>query len=131
MRPRHATLLCIAILSVTACSQRDKKARVQDSAVVGRWESDSVSGAGGSARLARLLIREDGMAELVRVTPGRDSLVERGTWDGADSLLRVVVRTEGTAARATSILLAVRGGTLGLVQFDSTTWDAGQHFRRR
>ena len=48
--------------------------------------------------------------------------IERGTWDGADSLLRVVVRGDGTGVRPTSILLAIRGNALALVQFDTTAW---------
>ena len=135
MSRHRLSRLPVVFLSLlpAACSQQDKKARVPEAAVVGVWESDTLT-AGPSAPAAyRLQVRADGMAELVRhAMTGRDSAVQRGTWDGADSLLRVVVRGEAATSRATSILLAVRGSnTLGQVQFDSAQWGNGLAFHRR
>lgn len=131
----HPRLILLAALAVgaAACSQQDKKARVPTRAVVGTWRSDTLAVAGAAPRTFRLLVREDGMAELARREAGAgDSLVERGTWDGADSLLRVVVRGEGAGTRATSILLAIRGGNaMAQVEFDSAQWGDGLVFHRQ
>jgi len=105
-----------------ACSQQDKKPRLALSAVVGLWQSDTLRAADASARVYRLRMTGDGMAEFVSEFVGKATTAERGTWDGADSLVRVVVRAEGTASRPTSILLAMRGKALGLTQFDTTAW---------
>jgi hypothetical protein len=132
MQLRHISVALIALLA-SACSQQDKKARIQERAVVGEWHSDTLPAVGNSARRSyRLRVRDDGMAELARYAVSSDSVVERGTWDGADSLLRVVVRGDGATSRRTSILLAVRGAnTLGQVQFDSAQWGAGLAFHRK
>lgn len=131
MTARRLLLAALALVA-TACSQQDKKARVPTRIVVGTWRSDTLTVAGAPPRTFRLLVREDGMAELVRRAGGApDSTVERGTWDGADSLLRVVVRGEDAAVRATSILLAIRGrDTLAQVQVDSAQWGGGLVFGR-
>ena len=118
----HRILIAALALSVAACSQQDKKPRLRVSAVVGTWRSDTLSGAGAPGRLYRLSMTAAGMAELVSEDSGKSPIVERGTWDGADSLVRVVVRGANTASRPTSMLLAIRGNQLGLVQFDSTAW---------
>ncbi len=109
-------------LTVTACSQRDKKPRLAERAVVGTWRSDTLPAANALPRVYRLRMTSGGMAEFTSEQVGRRATVERGTWDGADSLVRVVVRGESTASRPTSILLAIRGNALGLVEFDTTAW---------
>ncbi|MBC7841534.1 MAG: hypothetical protein H7099_04455 [Gemmatimonadaceae bacterium] len=122
----HSRLLLSAILaaSATACSQQDKKPRLAERAVVGLWRSDTVPAAATAARAYALRMTSSGMAEFTSENVGRQVTIERGTWDGADSLVRVVVRGEGTAARPTSLLLAIRGNELGLVEFDTATWGA-------
>lgn len=125
MRSRHLSCcaLAIAIANVaTACSQQDKKPRVREDAVVGTWASDTLTGADAASRRYELRITRGGRAELTSEVVGSTPVTERGTWDGADSLVRVVVRGERTASRATSILLAVRGDALGMVDFDTTAW---------
>lgn len=122
----HSRLLLFAILAVTAtaCSQQDKKPRPAERAVVGMWRSDTLAAADASSRVYALRMTSSGMAEFTSEYVGRQVTVERGTWDGADSLVRVVVRGDGSAARPTSILLAIRGNELGLVEFDTTAWGA-------
>ncbi len=106
-----------------ACSQQDKKPRLPESAVVGSWVSDTLPAADAARRVYRLTMDEQGMAEFASTVVGKGTVTERGTWDGADSLVRVVVRGEGTANRPTSLLLAIRGrAELGLVQFDTAAW---------
>ena len=131
MSRRLIASIVLAYLA-TGCSQRDKKPRLSDSAVVGDWQTaPDDSSAERAGRRYRLRIRSDGMAEFVRLEQGRDSMIERGTWDGADSLLRVVVRRDGPGARPNSMLLAIRGDRLGLVQSDSAAWGtAGFELRR-
>jgi hypothetical protein len=117
----------ITLLAVVAagCSQQDKKPRLPLQAVVGSWASDTLPDAAGAKRVYRLRMDAQGMAEFVSTAVGGAASSERGTWDGADSLVRVLVRGEGTASRPTSLLLAIRGGNeLGLVRFDSTAWGA-------
>ncbi len=131
-------LIIIGTLAIvaTACSQQDKKPRLPLNAVVGLWRSDTVSVPGAARRVYQLRMTADGMAEFTSDSAGSavptTSRSERGTWDGADSLVRVVVRAEGTAARPSSLLFAIRGNRLGLVQFDSLAWgDAGLTLTRR
>lgn len=122
----------VVALAVTACSQRDKKPRLPLGAVVGVWRSDAMPAADASVRVFQLRMEPDGLAEFTSESAGRSTLTERGTWDGADSLVRVVVRRAGTASRATSLLLAIRGNTLGLVGVDTTAFGpAGLILTRR
>jgi len=117
----------VTLLALVAggCSQQDKKPRLPLQAVVGHWSSDTLPDASGAKRVYRLHMDAQGMAEFVSTAEGGAASSERGTWDGADSLIRVVVRGAGTASRRTSLLLAIRkGGELGLVQYDSTAWGA-------
>jgi hypothetical protein len=120
----HRTLLALLLAATaTGCSQQDKKPRLAERAVVGTWISDTLPAADGIGRVYRLRMDEKGMAEFVSTAVGRDGLTERGTWDGADSLVRVVVRGAATASRPTSLLLAIRGQReLGLVRYDTTAW---------
>ena len=120
----HSRLLLFVIVAVsaTACSQQDKKPRLAERAVVGLWRSDTLPATDAGTRVYALRMTPSGMAEFTSEDVGKQTTVERGTWDGADSLVRVVVRGDGTAARPTSILLAIRGNQLGLVEFDTTTW---------
>lgn len=123
----HVRLILCAALAATAaaCSQQDKKPRLAERAVVGTWRSDTLDAADGAARrVYQLRMTPSGMAELTSELVGKRTTIERGTWDGADSLVRVVVRGEATASRPTSILLAIRGSAIGLVQFDTTAWGA-------
>jgi hypothetical protein len=114
--------MLIAVMA-TGCSQQDKKPRLPERAVVGLWVSDTLPAADGSRQVYRLRMEDKGMAEFVSTVVGGTELREGGTWDGADSLVRVVVRAEGTASRPTSLLLAIRGQReLGLVRYDTTAW---------
>ena len=126
----RTTVVFIA-MAFTACSTQGKKPRLPVDAVVGTWASDTVRSA-NAARLYRLRMTNDGMAEFTSEFVGHTPVSERGTWDGADSLVRVVVRGDGTGARATSILFAIRGNSLGLVAFDTSAWGPrGLTLRRR
>ncbi|MBC7564221.1 MAG: hypothetical protein H7305_15035 [Gemmatimonadaceae bacterium] len=131
----HLRIILIAALafSAAACSQQGKKPRLRESAVVGTWRSDTLPVAGSPGRMYQLSMTAAGMAELVSEDIGKSPIAERGTWDGADSLVRVVVRGVNTASRPTSMLLAIRGDQLGLVQFDSTEWGSNglTLYRRR
>jgi hypothetical protein len=130
--PPRLILIAALAATVTACSQQDKKPRLANSAVVGLWRSDTLAGTDSAGRVYSLRMTPDGMAEFTSDVVGTSGKVERGTWDGADSLVRVVVRGEATAARPTSILLAIRRNALGLVQFDTTAWGpAGLTLYRR
>jgi hypothetical protein len=130
LRPMFSAVA--VVLALAACSQQDKKPRLAQTAVVGLWGSDSVAGAGAATSLYTLRMKPDGLAEFTTQTAGKPPVTERGTWDGADSLVRVVVRGEGTASRPTSLLMAIRGNVLGLVQFDTTAWGpAGLTLTRR
>ncbi len=129
--PMRRPFALAVLLLAAACSQQDKKPRLKQGAVVGTWESDTLTVGDGPRQVYRLRIDSAGGAEFVTGSVGRDSLVQRGTWDGADTLLRVVVRSGGTAARPTSLLLAIRGNRLGLVRFDSTQWGTGLTLSRR
>ena len=115
-------VLAIALATgFAACSTQGKKPRLPEGLVVGTWMSDTMR-ASGAARLYSLQINRGGMAEFTSETIGRNATTERGTWDGADSLVRVFVRSESSTARPTSILLAIRGKTLGLVEYDTAAW---------
>ncbi len=130
--PLRFIMLATLFLAAAGCSQRDKKPRLNESTVVGDWRSETAAPTADlQARHYALRLRADGLAELVRFAVGADSVVERGTWDGADSLLRIVVRSDAATARPTSVLLAIRGDRLGLVQFDTTAWGpVGPTFQR-
>lgn len=103
-----------AVLAAVAagCSQQDKKPRLPLAAVVGIWRSEA--GAAGEASRPVVELRTDsgGRAELAVTPAGGARVVARGTWDGADSLLRVVVRLDTGIPRPTSVLFTFRGGTL-------------------
>jgi hypothetical protein len=125
-------MVSAVLFTLAACSQQDKKPRLAERAVVGLWSSDSMQSADASVRRYQLRMTADGMAEFVSEVVGVGLTTERGTWDGADSLARVVVRGEATGSRPTSILLAMRADTLALVQFDTTAWGRrGLTLRRR
>ena len=115
------TIVAALALALSACTTQGKKPRLPERAVVGTWRSDTLRRA-DAARLYQLQIASGGMAEFTSELIGRSTMIERGTWDGADSLVRVVVRGDGTGTRPTSILLAIRGTSLGLVEFDTTAW---------
>lgn len=117
------TIVAALALAASACTTQGKKPRLPETAVVGTWRSDTIRSV-AAARLYQLQITSGGMAEFRSELIGRSTTTERGTWDGADSLVRVVVRGDGTGARPTSILLAIRGTSLGLVEFDTTAWGA-------
>ncbi len=120
---RHSVFSVVAAaLTLAGCSLQDKKPRLAQNAVVGLWRSDSIAGATVATAAYALRIDPDGLAEFTSQIAGKPAVTERGTWDGADSLVRVVVRGEGTAIRPMSLLLAIRGQTLALVQFDTTAW---------
>ncbi|HYW52209.1 MAG TPA: hypothetical protein VE861_16450 [Gemmatimonadaceae bacterium] len=121
MRTRPFIIATFAVIT-SACSQQDKRPRVNEDSVVGLWISDTLIGTDAARRLYRLRMARGGMAELSSAVVGSAPVVERGTWDGADSLVRVVVRGASTASRPSSILLAVRGTRLGMVSFDTTAW---------
>lgn len=124
MSHRTFLLACLAF-AATACSQQDKKPRLPEQAVVGTWASDTLPAADGVGRVYRLRMDAKGMAEFASGVMGKGVITERGTWDGADSLVRVVVRGESTASRPTSLLLAIRGRSeLGLVRYDTAAWGA-------
>jgi len=123
--PYRIVIFTLLALVAGGCSQQDKKPRLPLQAVVGHWSSDTLPDASGAKRAYRLHMDVQGLAEFVSTAEGGAASSERGTWDGADSLIRVVVRGAGTASRRTSLLLAIRkGGELGLVQYDSTAWGA-------
>lgn len=112
----HCRPFFIALMAVTsaACSQQDKKPRLPQGAVVGTWRSDTAASADSAIRTYELRTTAQGMAALVATRRGRDSIVARGTWDGADSLLRVVVRLDTGIPRPASILFAIRGAQLAV-----------------
>jgi hypothetical protein len=125
--------LAIALaLPLAACNTTGKKPRLPQAAVVGTWRSDTMRTVDSSARLFQLRMLPDGMAEFTSEVIGSTTTKERGTWDGADSLVRVVVRGDNLGRRPTSILLAVRGGALSLTEFDTAAWGPqGMTLRRR
>ena len=128
---RRFSAIAVA-LSLAACNTSGKKPRLPRAAVVGTWRSDTMRAVDSSPRLFQLRMLPDGMAEFTREVIGRSTTKERGTWDGADSLVRVVVRGENPGRRPTSILFVVRGGSLGLAAFDTTAWGPlGLTLRRR
>lgn len=103
-----AAVLCIV---AAGCSQQDKKPRLPLGAVVGAWRSDAGQAGVGQPAL-ELRTDSGGRAELTVTPPGGTRVVARGTWDGADSLLRVVVRLDTGIPRPTSVLFAFRGDAL-------------------
>lgn len=106
-------ILLVALAAITtACSQQDKKPRLPLTAVVGIWRSDPTMLADSIPTVFELRTTAAGMAELVATRVGRDSVSARGTWDGADSLLRVLVRQDTGVPRPTSILFVMRGNAL-------------------
>jgi hypothetical protein len=125
--------IALLLLAATGCSQGDKKPRLKEQAVVGVWANDSAPAADGSVRAYRLRIDASGMAELVTTPRSGQAITERGTWDGADSLVRVIVRDASAPSRASSLLFAIRGRTsLGLVNFDTSAFGpAGLTLTRR
>ena len=116
LRPIVA-FLAVALLG--ACSQQDKKPRLPTAAVVGVWRSEA--GADSAASVFELRTLPDGRAELLAIRNGRDTAAARGTWDGADSLLRVLVRQDSGVPRPTSILFAMRGNALAPTFFNGPT----------
>ena len=129
LRPIFAIALA---LPLTACNTTGKKPRLPQAAVVGAWRSDTIRTVDSSARIYQLRMLPDGMAELTSEVIGQPATKERGTWDGADSLVRVVVRGDNLGRRPTSILLAVRSGALSLTAFDTAAWGPqGMTLRRR
>ncbi len=131
MNLRTLFSVAAAAIALSACSLQDKKPRLPQDSVVGLWRSDSLGEASGAAVYA-LRIESGGLAEFTSQASGKPIVVERGTWDGADSLVRVVVRGGSSASRPTSLLMAIRGNSLGLVQFDTAAWGpAGLTLRRR
>jgi hypothetical protein len=96
-------------LTAAACSQQDKKPRLPMDVVVGRWRTAS---SGGTLPQIELRADSGGSAELTVTALGGGRAVARGTWDGADSLVRVVVRMDTGIPRPTSVLFALRGGAL-------------------
>jgi hypothetical protein len=121
MELRPIVLFALASIA-TGCNTSDKKDRLPESAVVGTWRSDTIRGADASARVYQLQMSPDGLAEFTSDIVGTSAKTERGTWDGADSLLRVVVRGDATSSRPTSILLSIHKKSLDLVEFDTTAW---------
>lgn len=121
MQLRPIALVVLALIA-TGCNTSEKKDRLPESAVVGTWRSDTLRSADASVRLYQLQMSADGMAEFTSTFVGKSVQTERGTWDGADSLVRVVVRGDATSSRPTSILLSIHKKTLDLVEFDTTAW---------
>ncbi len=121
MQLRPIALAALAVIA-TGCNTSDKKDRLPESAVVGTWRSDTLRGADASARVYQLQMAPDGMAEFTRTVVGAPVQTARGTWDGADSLVRVVLRGDATSSRPTSLLLSIHRTSLDLVEFDTTVW---------
>jgi hypothetical protein len=118
---RRSVIIALATVA-TACNTQDKKPRIPEQAVVGTWRSDTVSATDATTRVYELRMAPDGLAEFTSQLIGKSATLERGTWDGADSLVRVLVRGDATASRPTSLLLAIRRTSLRLVEFDTTAW---------
>lgn len=132
MQLRPMLVVALALIA-TGCNTSEKKPRLPENAVVGTWRSDTLRGADASGRVYQLLVSADGMAEFTSDVVGKSVKTERGTWDGADSLVRVVVRGDATSSRPTSMLLSIHRKSLDLVEFDSTAWgpDGLRLYRRR
>ncbi len=115
LRVISAVLLAAA---ATGCSQQDKKPRLPLGVVVGTWRS--VASPPGDTALPQVELRADssGSAALAVTPAGGTRAVARGTWDGADSLVRVVVRLDTGIPRPTSVLFAIRGNTLAATTID-------------
>jgi hypothetical protein len=106
-------VLPLVALLGTACSQSGKKPRIPQERVVGTWRSDTLPAADAAGRLYELRIAPSGRADWDATYLGKGTIVERGTWDGADSLVRVVVRRDGVGARS-SLLFVMRDSALVL-----------------
>lgn len=117
MHLRPILLVALAAFA-SACSQQDKKPRLPLSAVVGTWRSDTTMLPDGIPTVFELRTTAAGMAVLVATRVGRDSVSARGTWDGADSLLRVLVRQDTGVPRPTSILFVMRGTLLAAQRYE-------------
>ncbi|MCU0618761.1 MAG: hypothetical protein MUF40_02490 [Gemmatimonadaceae bacterium] len=107
------SVLVLAALVCTACSQSGKKPRIPNERVVGTWRSDTLPAADAAGRVHELRIAASGRADWDVTYLGKGTIVERGTWDGADSLVRVVVRRDGVGARS-SLLFVLRDSALVL-----------------
>lgn len=124
---RRLARSAVLVLALAACAQKGKVPRIDGAKVVGTWRSDALPAADASGRVYELVIADDGRADLSTTYVGKGTIVERGTWDGRDSLVRVVARKDGTGApqsylftlRPDSTLAlapdTVRFGTAGLV----------------
>ena len=121
MQLRIIVLSALAIVA-TGCNTSEKKPRLPENAVVGTWRSDTLRGTVAAPRVYQLQLSPDGMAEFTSDIVGKGVKTERGTWDGADALVRIVVRGDATASRPTSLLLSIHRKSLELVEFDTTTW---------
>jgi hypothetical protein len=98
----RSVLILLACAALAACSQRDKKPRLAQSRIIGTWR-------GGSVTLA---LTADGMARRIDSTPAGTAELA-GTWDGADSLLRLVLHAADAARpRTESQLFIVHRDTL-------------------
>jgi hypothetical protein len=123
-------LLAALALVVPACSQSGKKPRIPRERIVGEWRSDTLPAADAPGRVHVLVIDAGGRADFTSTYLGRAPIVERGTWDGADTLVRVVVRRDGTGPAA-SMLFRLRD-TLLVLDADTAQWGAaGLQLRRR
>lgn len=123
-------LLAVLALVVPACSQKGKKPRIAREKVVGEWRSDTLPAADAPGRVHVLRIDAGGRADFTSTYLGRAPIVERGTWDGADTLVRVVVRRDGTGPVA-SMLFRLRDSLL-VLDADTAQWGAaGLQLRRR
>jgi hypothetical protein len=102
----------LAILLFAGCSQRDKKPRLPLDAVVGTWRSAPDSAGSSTLPIVELRADSGGSAQLTVTAPTGTHRVARGTWDGADSLVRVVVQLDTGIPRPSSLLFAFRGDAL-------------------
>ncbi len=124
------SVLVLAALVCTACSQSGKKPRIPPEQVVGTWRSDTLPAADAAGRLYELRIAENGRADWDATYLGKGTIVHRGTWDGADTLVRVVVRKDGVGERA-SLLFVMRDGALVLRGDTAVYGPDGVRLRRR
>jgi hypothetical protein len=98
----RSVLILLACAALAACSQRDKKPRLAQSRIVGTWRGGRVT----------LTLTTDGMARRIDSMPV--GVAEfAGTWDGADSLLRLVLHAADPARpRTESHLFIIHPDTL-------------------
>ncbi|MCU0618920.1 MAG: copper resistance protein NlpE [Gemmatimonadaceae bacterium] len=126
---RSASLVLASVLAA-GCAQSGKKPRLPAERVVGDWQSDTLPAADAPGRVYALRIERGGRADFTSTYVGRPVLVQRGTWDGADSLLRLVVRENGTGTPE-SLLFVVGDSTL-VLRGDPERWGSeGLVLRRR